>query len=66
MDAVFLLQDDETLRSLPVKEYVAEDRLQQLLARYPDLLAGGQMNEREPRRWMLVAREQGIPDAETE
>ena len=35
-----------------------------MLADHPDLLAGHQINEAEPQRWMLVAREMGAPDAE--
>jgi len=41
--------------------YDSEDRLQELLARYPSLLAGDQMDPEAPRRWLLVQREQGIP-----
>ncbi|HJN38727.1 MAG TPA: galactonate dehydratase, partial [Chloroflexota bacterium] len=40
-----------------------EDRLQELLARYPDVLAGNQMSRAAPRRWVLVAREVAVPDA---
>lgn len=42
--------------------YAAEDILQKLLEDYPDLLAGGQMTPGDPRRWLLVRREQGVPD----
>ena len=44
--------------------YDAEDILQRLLAEYPDLLAGDQMRPSEPRRWLLITREAGIPDAD--
>lgn len=42
--------------------YESEDLLQGLQERYPDLLEGEQMNEGEPRRWLLVSREFAIPD----
>ncbi|MDQ3927823.1 MAG: hypothetical protein M3328_01620, partial [Chloroflexota bacterium] len=46
--------------------YDSEDVLQQLLADHPDLLAGDQMNRAEPRRWLLVGREAGLPSLEGE
>lgn len=61
---IYLIQDDETLHALSEQPYASEDRLQFLLAKYPDLLAGDQMNEAAPRRWLLVSREYGVPDAE--
>jgi hypothetical protein len=39
--------------------YELEVVLQELLATHPDLLAGDQMNEDAPRRWLLVRREAG-------
>src|SRR5688572_15849966 len=38
--------------------------LQALLADYPDLIPGDQINFEEPRRWMLIARELGVPGVE--
>ena len=61
---IYLIQDDETLHALSEHSYASEDRLQILLAKYPDLLAGDQMNEAAPRRWLLVSREYGVPDTE--
>ena len=43
--------------------YETEDVLQTLLAQHPDLLAGDQADG-EPRRWLLLAREAGLGDAE--
>lgn len=42
--------------------YDSEDLLQTLLEQYPDLLAGDQMGA-APRRWLLISREHGVPDA---
>jgi hypothetical protein len=58
---IYLLQDDGTLESLSERPYFREDLLQELLGDYPDLLAGDQINETAPRRWLLVAREMGVP-----
>jgi hypothetical protein len=39
--------------------YATEAELQALLARNPRLLGGG--SDGEPRRWLLVTREMGVP-----
>jgi hypothetical protein len=57
---VFLLQRNE-LVEMEEREYISEDVLQDLIAKYPNLLAGEQMNEAEPRKWLLVQREQVLP-----
>ncbi len=46
-------------------EYVSENVLQDLIAEHPNLLAGEQMDENEPRKWLLVQREQILPYDET-
>ncbi|MHC1594613.1 MAG: hypothetical protein ACXQT2_04820, partial [Methanotrichaceae archaeon] len=61
---IYLLEENGTLRSLDKKPYDSEDLLQTLLERYPDLLAGDQIDEAAPRRWLLVSREVGVPDEE--
>ena len=45
--------------------YGQEIVIQELLARYPDLLAGDQISPEAPRRWLLVTREMPVPDAES-
>ncbi|MBX3023800.1 hypothetical protein KF840_02710 [bacterium] len=44
------------------RQYDSEDLLQELLSRYPHLLAGDQIDAAAPRRWLLVSRELGVPD----
>lgn len=61
-DKIFLITQDRTLQELEATAFVREDLLQRLLSDYPDLLAGYQMNEADPRRWLLIAREMGIAD----
>lgn len=46
--------------------YDSEDVLQGLLAEHPDLLAGEEMDQSAPRRWLLIRREMGVPPAEGE
>ncbi|HVJ28075.1 MAG TPA: hypothetical protein VM493_11070 [Vicinamibacterales bacterium] len=64
---IFVLnEDNRTLTSLDEGPFENEDIFQELLERYPDLLAGDQMNPSAPRRWLLVSREYGVPGAEDE
>jgi hypothetical protein len=58
------LREKDGLVPMTEARYDAEDVLQRLLADYPDLLAGDQMRPSEPRRWLLITREAGIPDTE--
>lgn len=44
------------------KPYEYESILQEKLAEYPRLLAGGQMSDRGIDRWALIAREKSVPD----
>lgn len=59
-DRIYLVSDDETLKPMEMAPYASEDVLQRLLERYPDLLAGEQVNPDDPCRWLLVKRETGI------
>lgn len=42
--------------------FSTEDELQALIAEHPELLDGEQIRPGNPRRWILVTREQGIAD----
>jgi len=61
---IYLLEENGTLQSLSEKPYASEDLLQTLLEDYPDLLAGEQIDQAAPRRWLLVSREFGVPGEE--
>jgi len=63
-DDIFLIHNDGELVEMSEQEYDSEDLLQGLLADYPKLLAGGQMNTSSPRRWLLIKREKRIPSTE--
>jgi len=60
---MFLLQNN-ALVGLKEQPYEAEHLLQQLLADHSDLLAGDQMDELSPRRWLLISKEASIPSEE--
>ncbi|MBM3983298.1 MAG: hypothetical protein FJ304_24100 [Planctomycetes bacterium] len=63
MSGIFLLQEDG-LVEMTEQPYDKEDILQELLAKYPNLLAGDQIDAAAPRRWLLVSREMGVPGEE--
>lgn len=58
---IYLIQPGNQLLALEEQPYANEDLLQTLLEQYPDLLAGDQIDPSTPRRWLLVAREMGVP-----
>jgi hypothetical protein len=58
---IYLLQESGELVEMTERAYDSEALLQELLGRYPRLLAGDQMAGAEPRRWLLVRRETPIP-----
>lgn len=61
---VFVLTDKSTLVPMQPASFATEDDFQHLLASFPELLAGDQINSSAPRRFVLVSREQGIADKE--
>jgi hypothetical protein len=64
---VFLIgENQDELVALAETGFLNEDRLQELLADYPDLLPGDQIDPENPRRWLLVTREMGISDGTSE
>jgi hypothetical protein len=63
-DAIYLIKDEGSEKSVRLEPtpYETEDEFQTLLERFPELLAGEQIDRVNPRRWLLVAREIGISD----
>ena len=61
---IYLLNGEAKLIPMEEAAYDSERLLQELLAKYPDLLAGEQINSEKPRRWLLVTREMFVPDEE--
>jgi hypothetical protein len=58
---IYLLNGESKLIAMEEAPYDSETLLQKLLADHPDLLAGDQINDEEPRRWLLVTREMAVP-----
>lgn len=61
---VFVLKDAKTLVEMQPASFASEDDFQRLLAAFPSLLAGQQIDNAAPRKWLLVAREKSITDSE--
>jgi hypothetical protein len=57
---IFHLHGDE-LVELAEQPYDSEERLQRLLADHPALMPEDQIDSDEPRRWLLIQREMGVP-----
>lgn len=62
--AIFLIQGKQQLVEMKEESYDSEALLQELLAKYPNLLAGDQIDSKAPRRWLLIAREASLPSEE--
>lgn len=58
---IYLIQADGKLVEMTEQPYETEDVLQKLLADYPSVLAGDQVNRASPRRWVLISREMAVP-----
>jgi len=58
------MRENGELVEMNERGYDTEDLLQGYLADHPDLLAGDQINDVEPRRWLLISREMGVPSEE--
>jgi hypothetical protein len=61
---IYLIQDSGSLIELAEQPYEAEDLLQRMLADYPKLLGGDQVDPSATERWLLVTREAAVPSEE--
>lgn len=61
-ERIYVMDAEDRLEPLEAEPFSTEDELQRRLAEHPELLDGEQMRPGDPRRWILVRREQGIPD----
>lgn len=61
---IFLIQQEDGLVLMTEQPYESEELLQRLLADYPDILAGDQINSAAPRRCLPISREIAVPDEE--
>lgn len=59
---IFLIDDGvKNIKEMVETAYKAEEVLQHLLVVKPELLPGDQIDPENPRRWLLVKREMGVP-----
>ncbi len=58
---IYMIKDNDELVAMDEKKYKQEIDFQDLLENYPDLLPGDQIDSENPRRWLLVKRELGLP-----
>ena len=59
---VFLVSNEGHFVEMRGQAYGTEDELQTLLEQYPKIMAGDLVDSVNPRRWLLVSREMGVPD----
>jgi hypothetical protein len=60
-DQIFLVNDNNSLIELNESQFINEDEFQQLIAKHPKLISGSLINPDNPRKWILISREIGIP-----
>ena len=59
---IFLVEQSSwKARVIEEAPYPTEDVLQQAIEQHPELIPGEQLDPENPRRWLLVQREMGIP-----
>ena len=63
-ESIYHLNEQGEIEPMTEERFEKEDKLQKLVADHPELLSGEQMDPADPRRWILVKREQGIADIE--
>ena len=61
-EQIYHLNEHGQLVPMNEEPFELEDNLQELVAKHPGLLSGEQINPDNPRRFILVGREQGIAD----
>jgi hypothetical protein len=54
---IYLLNNNGKLFEMKEEYYDSEKLLQDLIAEYPNLLAGDQINKASPRKWLLIRKE---------
>lgn len=57
---IYLIDEDDRLVEMTEQAYDSEYQLQELLEKYPNLLAGDQIDRATPRRWLSINRELAI------
>ena len=58
---IYVLSDSGDMTALTQSQYSDEDAFQVLIENHPEILAGDQINPDNPRQWLLISREMGVP-----
>ncbi len=58
---IYIIKDNQLTR-MQQQEYLSEDQLQPLLEEHPELIPGDVIDTDNPRKWLLVNSEMGVPD----
>lgn len=61
---IYVIREQDDLLEMEEQACESEDNLQALLATHPNIIPGGQIDGANPRRWLLICREAGIPGSE--
>ncbi|MBE9042113.1 hypothetical protein IQ235_15135 [Oscillatoriales cyanobacterium LEGE 11467] len=61
---IYRIDDDDRLVEMTEQAYESEERLQEWIEQYPNLLAGDRPNNEMSRRWLLVSRENSTANEE--
>ena len=59
--SIFVLDQNDNISELRETKYKSEDIFQSLIEQYPGILAGDQISPEEPRQWIFISREMGVP-----
>ena len=62
-ERIYTITECGELAPLEEQPFTTENDLQQLIVEHPELLDGEQIRPDDPRRWILITREKGIPEA---
>lgn len=62
---IFFVNENEQIIQLREVKYESEDFFQHLIEQYPSILAGDQITPDQPRKWIFISREMGVPDHES-
>ncbi len=60
-DPIYLLGQEDELTRVERTVYKTESELQRLIDRHPELIPGGAIDDANPRRWLVLRSEAGIP-----
>lgn len=60
--SIFVVNEDNKILELKESKYENEAIFQELIEKYPNILAGDQISPDNPRKWIFIAREMGFQE----